>query len=86
MSDKLVLVHVRPGSGTDACVPGVHVDCIAAGTPHCHALVEPYKAPIVFEPLKIFLKYFTSIEVYPLRSRQVFIERYQIYRKLRYDI
>ena len=41
----LVLVHMRPGYGTDACVPGVHVDCIAAGAPHGHVLLNPYEAP-----------------------------------------
>lgn len=32
---RLVLVHMRPGSWTGACVSGVRVDCIAAGMPHC---------------------------------------------------
>ena len=40
----LVLVHLRPGSGTDACVPGVHVDCTAAGAPLCYVLLKPYEA------------------------------------------
>ena len=37
----LVLVHLRSSSGTDACVPSVHVDCVAAGAPHCHVLLDP---------------------------------------------
>ena len=41
----LVLVHLRLGSGTNACVPGAHVDCIAAGAPHCHVLVNPCEVP-----------------------------------------
>ena len=36
----LVLEHLRPTSGTDACVPGVHVNCIKAGAPYCHVLLE----------------------------------------------
>ena len=39
----LVLVHLRRGSGTDTCVPGIHVHCIAAGAPHCHVLLIPMK-------------------------------------------
>ena len=38
---SLVLVHLRSSSETDACVPGVHVDCVAAGAPHCHVLLDP---------------------------------------------
>ena len=45
MEKWLVLVHLRPGSGTDACVPGVHLDCIAAGAPYCHVLLDPYETP-----------------------------------------
>ena len=41
----LVLVHLRPDSGTDACVPGVHVDCIAAGAQNCYVLLDPCEAP-----------------------------------------
>ena len=41
----LVLVHLRPGSGTDACVPGVHVDCIATRARHYNVLLDPYEAP-----------------------------------------
>ena len=44
---RLVLVHLFPGSGTDACVSGVHADCIAAGVPHCHVF-NPHEAPPKF--------------------------------------
>ena len=31
IEERLVLVYLRAGSGTDACVSGVHIGCIAAG-------------------------------------------------------
>ena len=43
MEKWLVLVHLRLGPWTDACVPGVHVHCIAAGAPHCHVPLIPMK-------------------------------------------
>ena len=45
MEERLVLVHLRAGSGTDACVPGVHIGCIAAGAPHCHMFLNPHETP-----------------------------------------
>ena len=44
MEKRLVLVHLPPGSGTDACVSSVHVDCTTAGTPHCHVFLIPHQA------------------------------------------
>ena len=41
VEERLVLVHLRPGSGAGACVSGVHVDCVAAGAPHCHVFIQP---------------------------------------------
>lgn len=38
---RMVLDHLRPGSVMNSCVPGVHVDCIAAGPPHCPVLLNP---------------------------------------------
>ena len=43
MEEQLVLVHFRAGSGTDACVSGAHIGCIAA--PHCHMFLNPREAP-----------------------------------------
>ena len=40
-----MLVHLRHGSETDACVPGAHVDCITAGGPHRRVPLDPYEAP-----------------------------------------
>lgn len=37
---RMVLGHLRPGSVTNSCVSGVHVDCIAAGPPHCHVFLN----------------------------------------------
>ena len=45
MEERLVLVYLSAGSRTDTCVSGVHIGCIAAGTPHCHLLLDPYEAP-----------------------------------------
>ena len=42
---RVVLVHVRHGSGADACVSGVHVACIAAGAPRCRVFFNPHEAP-----------------------------------------
>ena len=39
----LALVHLRLGSGSDACAPGVNVHCIAAGASHCHVLLIPIR-------------------------------------------
>ena len=43
MEERLVLVHLRTGSGTDTCVSGVHIGCIAAGAPHCHIFLNPHE-------------------------------------------
>ena len=40
---SLVLVNLCPSSGAEVCVSGVHVDCIAAGRPHCHVLLISMK-------------------------------------------
>ena len=40
-----VLVHLLLGSETDACVPGAHVNRIAARAPYCRVLLDPYEAP-----------------------------------------
>ena len=45
MEKRLVLVYLRAGSRTDACVSGVHISCIAAGAPHSHILLNPHEAP-----------------------------------------
>ena len=45
MEKWLLLVYLHPGSGTDACGPGVHIDRIASGAPHCHVLLDLYEAP-----------------------------------------
>ena len=45
MEERLVLVHLRAGSGTDACVSGVHIGCIAAGAPYYHMFLNPHEAP-----------------------------------------
>lgn len=42
---QLALVRLRPGSGIDACVSGIHVDCIAAEAPRCHVFLNPLEAP-----------------------------------------
>ena len=45
MEERLVLVHLRAGSETDAFVSGVHIDCIAARAPYCHMFLNPHEAP-----------------------------------------
>ena len=45
MKEQLVLVHLRVGSGTDTCVSGVHIGCIAAGAPQCHMSFNPHEMP-----------------------------------------
>ena len=37
--------YLRPCSVTDACVAGVYLNCIAAGAPHCHVLLDPHDTP-----------------------------------------
>ena len=43
MEERLMLVHLRAGSGTDECVSGVHIACIEARAPHCHMFLNPTK-------------------------------------------
>ena len=46
MEERLVLVHLRAGSGTDACVSGVHIiGFISARASHCHMFLNPHEAP-----------------------------------------
>ena len=45
MEQRLVLVHLRAGSGTDECVSGVHIGFIAAVTLHRHMFLNPHEAP-----------------------------------------
>ena len=45
MEERMVLVRLRAGSGTDTCVSGVHIGCIAAGAPHCHMFLNPHETP-----------------------------------------
>ena len=45
VEERLVLVHLRPGSGAGACVSGVHVNCISAGAPRRHMFLNPHEAP-----------------------------------------
>ena len=41
MEERLVLVHLRAGSGADACVSGAHIGGIAAGVPHRNMFLNP---------------------------------------------
>ena len=45
MEERLVLVHLRAGYGTDECDSGVRIDCIAAGVSHYHMFLDPHEAP-----------------------------------------
>ena len=47
MGGRLVLVHLRASSGTDTCVSGAHIGCIAAGAPHCHMLLNRHETPSI---------------------------------------
>lgn len=48
MEKQLVLVHVRPGSGTESLVSIVHVEiCIAARAPHYDVIFNPHEAPSI---------------------------------------
>ena len=59
----LVLVHLRPGSGTTSCVPGVYVDCIATGARHCHVLLDPYETPS--HDHELYCRYYTERVCWP---------------------
>lgn len=45
MEKRLVLVHLLPVPGADACVSGIRVDCIAAGASRRHVFLDTHEAP-----------------------------------------
>ena len=45
MEERLVLLHLLAGSGTDACESGAHIGRIAAGALRCQMFLNPYEAP-----------------------------------------
>ena len=51
IEERLVLVHLRAGSGIDACVSGVHIGCIAAGVPRCYMFLDPRETPFNYHEL-----------------------------------
>ena len=51
----MVLIYLRPCSATDARVASVHVNCIAAGAPHCQVFPYPNEPPS--HALKLFCGY-----------------------------